>query len=173
MQQEKEIFVAQILQDSLLKGKTCKEQILVKLIFAVLTFLRQTLLDLYHNQPIDPSLAAISFQDLKQNNPQAELELVSVARTGKNGDKLHLKAATSPKADLSALNAEYFTNIEYLKSLSPEAQEALLIERGATINRFLEHRFSIQNPVHIWDYGSSQKPRFRCLNIQKSSFWYY
>ena len=37
----------------------------------------------------------------------------------------------------------------------------------------LEHRFSIQNPVHIWDYGSSQKPRFRCLNIQKSSFWYY
>ena len=45
--------------------------------------LRQTFLKLYHNQPIDPSLAAISFQDLQQNNPQAELELVSVARTGK------------------------------------------------------------------------------------------
>ena len=39
--------------------------------------------------------------------------------------------------------------------------------------RRLEHRFSIQNPVQFWDFGSSQKPRFRWLNIRKSSFWYY
>ncbi len=46
-------------------------------------------------------------------------------------------------------------------------------DRYQSATQVLEHRFSIQNPVQIWDYGSSQKPRFRWLNIQKSSFWYY
>ena len=105
--------------------------------------LRKTLLDLYHNQPTDPRVAAISFGNTQQAHPEAELKLVSIAKTGKNLDKLHLKVATSPTADLSALHREYFANIEYIQSLSPEAQEALLIERGATLKMVLEGGYKI------------------------------
>ena len=38
---------------------------------------------------------------------------------------------------------------------------------------YLEHRFSIQNPVQFCDFGSSQKARFGWLNIRESSFWHY
>jgi uncharacterized protein YjbI with pentapeptide repeats len=94
-------------------------------------------LDLYHNQAVDPRLVAISFKDLQQAHPEAELELISMEKKGKNRDKLHLKVATSPQADLSALHAEYFVDLDYLKSLSPETQQALLIERGATLQMVL------------------------------------
>ena len=94
-------------------------------------------LDLYHNQAVDPRLVAISFKNLQQAHPEAELELISVEKKGKNRDKLHLKVATSPQADLSTLHADYFANLDYLKALPPEAQQALLIERGATLRMLL------------------------------------
>jgi Pentapeptide repeats (8 copies) len=63
-------------------------------------------LDLYHNQAFDPRLVAISFKDLQQAHPEAELELISMEKKGKNRDKLYLKVATSPQADLSTLHAD-------------------------------------------------------------------
>ena len=119
--------------------------------------LRKIYLDLYHNQPIDPRLAAISFQDLKQANPKDQIELISVARTGKNLNKLHLKAETSPTANLSALQDEYFTNIEYIQSLSPKEKEILLLERGATVKRLLEVNPNIEvNPTINIDNSPQQ-----------------
>ncbi|MBC6480520.1 MAG: pentapeptide repeat-containing protein [Hormoscilla sp. GM7CHS1pb] len=89
--------------------------------------------DLYHNQQVDPRLMAIAFQQLKDNHPDAELEVVSVEKKGKNRDKLMVRADTVPHADRSELNSEYFDNLEYLKSLSPEALQVIIADRGSMI----------------------------------------
>ena len=95
-------------------------------------------LNLYHHQPVDPRLVAIAFQELKQANPEAKLEIVGVEKKGQNRDKLDLKVDTSAQANLSALHAEYFRKLEQLESLPPEAMKPLLLERGATIELLLE-----------------------------------
>jgi len=90
-------------------------------------------LDLYHNRVDDPRLIAIAWQKLVQENPEAQLELVSIEKRGKSKDKLLLKAETSPQAEHSVLHSEYFTNLQHLESLPPEAKQALLRERGEMI----------------------------------------
>ena len=109
-------------------------------------------LDLYHNKTVDPRLVAIAYHHLKENNPDAELELVSVEKKGKNKDKLLLRSETNSSADHGVLNANYFDNLEYLQSLSPEAKQALLAERGAIIQMMVgligtekNHQVSIHN----------------------------
>jgi len=67
-------------------------------------------LDLYHNQGVDPRAIAISFKQLAENNPDAELEIVAMEKRGR--DKFLLRAATAPEADHSKLNAEYFTALQ-------------------------------------------------------------
>ena len=114
-------------------------------------------LDLYHNQTVDPQLVAIAYHQLKEDNPDAQLELVSVEKKGKNKDKLLLRSETTPQADHGALSTDYFSNLEYLKSLPPEAQQALLIERGFMLNQIItpgllapgqQNHFSINNPTN-------------------------
>ena len=90
-------------------------------------------LDLYHNNVVDPRFIAIAFQQLKETHPEAELEITSIEKKGKNRDKIHIKAETSPQADSSTLHADYFSSVEYLQSLPPQAQQALLVDRGAMI----------------------------------------
>jgi uncharacterized protein YjbI with pentapeptide repeats len=90
-------------------------------------------LDLYHNKVVDPRFIAMAFQQLKEAHPEAELEIISIEKKGKNRDKIHIKAETSPQADCSTLHADYFANLEYLQSLPPDAQQALLAERAAMI----------------------------------------
>ncbi|NEQ71460.1 MAG: hypothetical protein F6K21_39465, partial [Symploca sp. SIO2D2] len=90
-------------------------------------------LDLYHNRVDDPRLIAIAWQKLVQENPEAQLELVSIEKRGKSKDKLLLKAETSPQVEHSVLHSEYFTNLQHLESLPPEAKQALLRERGEMI----------------------------------------
>ncbi|MFG6104917.1 pentapeptide repeat-containing protein [Leptothoe sp. EHU-05/26/07-4] len=94
-------------------------------------------LDLYHNQAVDPRAIAISYHDLQQQHPEAELEIVSMEKRGKNWDKLLLRAKTNPQADLSELNSQYFERYDYLLTLSPEALQALLIEKDREVQRLV------------------------------------
>ena len=64
-------------------------------------------------------------------------------KKGKNKDKLDIKVDTSPQANLSLLHANYFTNLEHLEALPPEAMKAVLLERGATLQMLLETRTNI------------------------------
>ncbi|MEL6460519.1 MAG: pentapeptide repeat-containing protein [Cyanobacteria bacterium J06621_15] len=82
-------------------------------------------LDLYHNQGVDPRAIAISFKELAENNPDAELEIVAMEKRG--DDKFLLRAKAAPKVDKSELSAEYFETYNLLKSLSPSEQIQYLL----------------------------------------------
>ena len=99
-------------------------------------------LDLYHNWVVDPRLAAIALQQLIDNNPKAELGIVAMGKKGKRRDKLHIKVETTPQADLSTLHSEYFSNLDYLNSLSPEEKTILLRERGEVIQLLFKQKTS-------------------------------
>lgn len=78
-------------------------------------------LDLYHNQGVDPRAIAISFKELAENNPDADLELVAMEKRG--ADKFLIRAKVAPEADKSELNQQYFETYNYLKTLSPAEQK--------------------------------------------------
>ncbi|MEW6496075.1 MAG: pentapeptide repeat-containing protein [Cyanobacteriota bacterium] len=89
-------------------------------------------LDLYHNQDVDPRAIAISFQQLAENHPEAELEIVAMEKRG--GDKFSLRAATAPDANHSELNAEYFSTYNEIKALAEQELQALLKEKDNRIS---------------------------------------
>jgi hypothetical protein len=88
-------------------------------------------LDLYHNQDVDPRAIAISFKELAENHPEAELEIVAMEKRG--GDKFLLRTATAPDANHSELNAEYFTTYNQVKALAEQEIQALLKEKDNRI----------------------------------------
>ena len=88
-------------------------------------------LDLYHNGTVDPRAIAISFKQLAENNPDANLEIVAMERRGNN--KLLIRAKTSKEANFSQLNAEYFSTYNYFIALPPHAQAQLLAEKDNRI----------------------------------------
>ncbi len=81
-------------------------------------------LDLYHNQGVDPRAIAISFKELAENNPDAELEIVAMEKRG--DDKFLLRAKTTLEADKSELSGQYFETYNEIKGL-PESQIQLLL----------------------------------------------
>ncbi|MDJ0659966.1 MAG: pentapeptide repeat-containing protein [Crocosphaera sp.] len=95
-------------------------------------------LDLYHNQGIDPRAIAIAFKQLAEEHPDAELQIVAIEKRG--NDKLLIRAATTPEANHSELNKEYFTNYNKLKSLN-EQYRGKLEEKDNHIQR-LENMIS-------------------------------
>ncbi|MBW4449176.1 MAG: pentapeptide repeat-containing protein [Spirirestis rafaelensis WJT71-NPBG6] len=92
-------------------------------------------LDLYHNQGVDPRAIAISFKQLAENNPDAELEIVAMEKRGQ--DKFLLCAKTAATAGKSELSAEYFDTYNHLKAL-PEREIKLLIAEKDSRIRSLE-----------------------------------
>jgi uncharacterized protein YjbI with pentapeptide repeats len=102
-------------------------------------------LDLYHNQDVDPRAIAISFKQLAENHPEAELEIVAMEKRG--GNKFLLRAATAPNANHSKLNAEYFATYNEIKALAERELQALLQEKDNRI-RSLETMIStaLQRP---------------------------
>jgi len=80
-------------------------------------------LDLYHNQDVDPRAIAISFKELAENHPEAELEIVAMEKRG--GNKFLLRAATTPDANHSELNAEYFATYNQIKALTERELQSL------------------------------------------------
>jgi uncharacterized protein YjbI with pentapeptide repeats len=81
-------------------------------------------LDLYHNQAVDPRAFAISFKQLAENHPEADLRIVGMEVRGE--DKLLLRAKTADSANKSELSAEYFTTYHQLKGLSEHEIQLLL-----------------------------------------------
>ncbi|MEM1392422.1 MAG: pentapeptide repeat-containing protein [Cyanobacteria bacterium P01_H01_bin.150] len=90
-------------------------------------------LDLYHNQGVDPRAIAISFKELAENNPDAELEIVAMEKRGE--DKFLLRAKTAPDADKSELSAEYFETYNQVKGLKKRELKLLLAEKNNQIHR--------------------------------------
>ncbi|MEH1899788.1 MAG: pentapeptide repeat-containing protein [Nostoc sp.] len=72
-------------------------------------------LDLYHNQGVDPRAIAISFKQLAENHPEADLRIVGMEVRGE--DKFLLRAKTAAMTDKSELSAEYFKIYNQLKTL--------------------------------------------------------
>ncbi|NET29332.1 pentapeptide repeat-containing protein [Okeania sp. SIO1I7] len=90
-------------------------------------------LDLYHNQGVDPRIAAYSFEKLQKDHPEAEIKMRSFEVRGENNDKLLIRADTKPEADHSILDKEYFDTYNELKALSPEQLRAVLAQREKDI----------------------------------------
>ena len=90
-------------------------------------------LDLYHNQGVDPRAIAISFKELAENNPDAELGIVAMEKRGE--DKFLLRAKTIPEADKSELSAEYFETYNQIKGLPENQIQLLLAEKDNQIRR--------------------------------------
>ncbi|MBD2213640.1 pentapeptide repeat-containing protein [Nostoc linckia FACHB-104] len=88
-------------------------------------------LDLYHNQGVDPRAIAISFKELAENHPDAELEIVAMEKRGE--DKFLLRAKTAATANKSQLSAEYFEIYNQLKSLAEQELKALIAEKDSRI----------------------------------------
>ncbi|NER05122.1 MAG: hypothetical protein F6K17_22265 [Okeania sp. SIO3C4] len=90
-------------------------------------------LDLYHNQGVDPRIAAYSFEKLQKDHPEAEIKMRSMEVRGENNDKLLIRADTTPEADHSVLDKEYFDTYDKLKALSAEQLRAVLAEKEKDI----------------------------------------
>ena len=92
-------------------------------------------LNFYHAEKADPKLIAYSFQKLQNNYPEAELEMISMERRGKNRQDLLVKAETAPAADHSKLHAEYFETYDRLEALPPNELQLILAEKDKQIKR--------------------------------------
>ncbi|MDZ7970421.1 MAG: pentapeptide repeat-containing protein [Nostoc sp. DedSLP03] len=90
-------------------------------------------LDLYHNQGVDPRAIAISFKQLAENHPQADLQIVGMEVRGE--DKFLLRAKTAAMADKSELSAEYFDTYNQIKGLPEREIKLLLAEKDNQIRR--------------------------------------
>jgi uncharacterized protein YjbI with pentapeptide repeats len=88
-------------------------------------------LDLYHNQGVDPRAIAISFKQLAENHPDADLRIVGMEVRGE--DKFLLRAKTAPDADKSELSAEYFEIYNQLKALAEKELQKLIAEKDSRI----------------------------------------
>ncbi len=88
-------------------------------------------LDLYHNQGVDPRAIAISFKQLAENHPEADLRIVGMEVRGE--DKFLLRAKTVIAADKSQLSAEYFATYNQLKALAEQEVKALIAEKDGRI----------------------------------------
>lgn len=92
-------------------------------------------LDLYHNQAVDLRAVAISFHNLRQQYPDANLNIVSMEKRGKHREKLLLRAEASPQSDLPQLHRHYFEYHSYLLTLPSQALQALLLEKDREAQR--------------------------------------
>ncbi|OYE02818.1 hypothetical protein CDG79_21955 [Nostoc sp. 'Peltigera membranacea cyanobiont' 232] len=115
-------------------------------------------LDLYHNQGVDPRAIAISFKQLAENHPEADLRIVGMEVRGE--DKFLLRAKTAITADKSQLSAEYVATYNEIKGL-PEREIKLLLEEKDSRIRSLEifvnqalQRPSFYSSTQIQEVGS-------------------
>nr|WP_287357665.1 pentapeptide repeat-containing protein [Moorena sp. SIO3B2] len=88
-------------------------------------------LDLYHNQDVDPRAIAISFKQLAEKNPEAELSIAGMEVKGE--DKFLLRAQTAREANKSELSAEYFEIYNQLKALAENQFQDLMAEKDSRI----------------------------------------
>lgn len=133
-------------------------------------------LDLYHNQGVDPRAIAISFKQLAENNPEAELRIAAMEARGQ--DNFLLRAATTPDSDHSALSAEYFTTYNQIKALSPtEVNEKLtqidsrVSSLEITINTMQQgSSFNVENYYNLGDTMSNAPKKYTKNDFKGASF---
>ncbi|MDF5715275.1 MAG: pentapeptide repeat-containing protein, partial [Rhizonema sp. NSF051] len=89
-------------------------------------------LDLYHNQGVDPRAIAISFKQLAEKHPDAELRIVGMEVKGE--DKFLLRTKTAPNTDKSQLSQEYFEKYNPLKGSSDQEIKLLLQDQDSKIH---------------------------------------
>lgn len=80
---------------------------------------------------VDPRAIAISFKQLAQNHPEADLRIIGMEVRGE--DKFLLRAKTAIAADKSQLNAEYFATYNQLKALAEQEVKAIIAEKDSRI----------------------------------------
>ncbi len=95
-------------------------------------------LDLYHNQNVDPRAIAVAFKELVKNNPEAQLEVISMEKRGR--DKFLLKVKTAPVVNRSQLHEAYFNRYNELRSL-PSQQLNILLSQEDNAFRSLESMY--------------------------------
>jgi uncharacterized protein YjbI with pentapeptide repeats len=132
-------------------------------------------LDLYHNQDVDPRAIAISFKQLAENHPEAELEIVAMEKRG--GDKFLLRAATAPDANHSELSKEYFVTYNQIKALIQQEVQALIENDSRisnlenTVETVLQRpRFYIETYQHQGVIVSEHKTESGNVNISGGNF---
>ncbi|MHC5833625.1 MAG: pentapeptide repeat-containing protein, partial [Nostoc sp.] len=81
----------------------------------------------------DPRAIAISFKQLAENHPEADLRIVGMEVRGE--DKFLLRAKTAIAADKSQLSSEYFTTYNEIKALPEREIKLLLAEKDNQIRR--------------------------------------
>ncbi len=115
-------------------------------------------LDLYHNQSVDPRAIAISFKQLAENNPDADLRIVGMEVRGE--DKFLLRAKTAVTADKSELSKEYFDTYNQLKALAEQEVQKLIAEKDNIITDLKNmvvtalYRPSIYSTTQIQEVGT-------------------
>ena len=112
-------------------------------------------LDLYHNQNVDPRAIAVSFKQLAENNPNAEIEIVAMER--RRADKFLIRAKTNETADKSQLSQEYFEIYNQNRAL--EQQNSNLLTAIAEKNNRIA---SLETAINL----ALQRPSFYAENCQ-------
>ncbi|MEN8446050.1 MAG: pentapeptide repeat-containing protein, partial [Cyanobacteria bacterium J06555_13] len=79
-------------------------------------------LDLYHREGIDPTAAAIALQELINQNPQAQIQVLSIGGVNQN---IRIEASITPQTEPSDLNARYFHRYNQLSTQSSASLQAL------------------------------------------------
>ncbi|MHC5819386.1 MAG: pentapeptide repeat-containing protein [Nostoc sp.] len=123
-------------------------------------------LDLYHSQGVDPRAIAISFKQLAENHPEADLRIVGMEVRGE--DKFLLRAKTAATADKSQLSAEYFDNYNQLKALS-QSQQLLLVEKSDRIRNLENMITTALGQPKSYTQGNTIMSDISGINIQGSS----
>ncbi|WP_242063054.1 pentapeptide repeat-containing protein [Nostoc sp. FACHB-145] len=133
-------------------------------------------LDLYHNQGVDPRAIAISFKQLAENHPDADLRIVGMEVRGE--DKFLLRAKTAIAADKSELSAEYFATYNQLKALAEQEVKALITEKDSRITdlqtmvmtALQSPKFYAQNYNNQGDSMSQSPKKESNFNLQNAQF---
>lgn len=103
-------------------------------------------LDLFHNEGIDPTAAAIAITQLANNYPEAGLEVVALE--GRGQEKIRLQAVVAGDVNRGKLYDEYFQRYGEIKALSYTGLQALLIGIQEKDERIQSLESLLQNAMH-------------------------
>lgn len=117
-----------------------------------------TILDLFHHEGVDPSAAAIAFQQLIDKYPESGLRVLSIA--GRGNEKIHFQAQVTDDVNRSLLSQEYSAIYNQIKSgtyTDLQAFLAAVAEKDQQIRRFQK---LLENAI--------QQPKFYVETYQES-----
>lgn len=125
-------------------------------------------LDLYHREGIDPTAAAIALQELINQNPPAQIQILSIEGVDQ---KIRIQASIAAPADPSSLNTHYFQRYNRLVA-HPRTDLQALFETLAnqhTQLQFLEARIAdaTDSPLSYVEVSPTSDTAPRRLALQR------